>query len=175
MSYKLEINLRTARLVFAAIALLTAAGLGSAAERDDCVVAPDFAITTIDDVHIALQDLKGEKPVYLKFWLSTCPQCLAEMPHFVHTYEKYGDKLQIIAVNLAVDGDTPEVVRYAMREHGLEMPVVVDESGDMQSKFGVFGTPTHIVIDREGRIVHSGYKADDALDATLDCLSNGRK
>jgi peroxiredoxin len=153
-----------------AAVLLSFAAPVSSSERDDCVTAPDFEVLTIDNERIALEDLRGERPVYLKFWLSTCPQCLAEMPHFVHTYEKFGNELQVIAVNLAMDGDSPEVVRQAMAEHGLEMPVVVDESRDMQSMFDVFGTPTHIVIDREGYIVHTGYKADETLDATLECM-----
>lgn len=150
--------------------VLSAANAASATERDDCDVAPEFETVTIDDERIALQDLKGEKPVYLKFWLSTCPQCIAEMPHFVHAYEQYGDELQFVAVNLAMDGDTPNIVRRAMVEHGLEMPVVVDESSHMQSAFGIFGTPTHIVIDRQGRIVYSSNRADDELDATLGCI-----
>ena len=154
--------------LIAAALLLPNAALTT--ESEDCEIAPEFATVTIDDQRIALADLRGEKPVYLKFWLSTCPQCIAEMPHFVHTFDQYGESFQFIAVNLAMDGDTPEVVRHSMTEHGLEMPVVVDESGEMGSAFGVYGTPTHIVIDTDGRIVHSSNMADEALDETLACL-----
>jgi peroxiredoxin len=170
MTNKILLNGRLGRIAFLAAALLYMADTSSATEREDCVEAPGFQVQTVDNERISLDELKGERPIYIKFWLSTCPQCLAEMPHFVHTYDEYGDDIQIIAVNLAFDGDTLEVVRQAMTEHGLEMPVVIDESRDMQSKFNVFGTPTHIVIDREGRIVHRGYKADESLDEVLECM-----
>ena len=129
-------------------------------------MAPDFDVATIDDSQLSLVQLKGRRPLYLKFWLSTCPQCIVEMPHFVHTHEQYGDSIEVVAVNLAID-ETMQAVNKAMSDHGLEMPVVFDESREMQSKFDVFGTPTHIVIDAQGRIIHVGHAADGALDAAL--------
>ena len=161
------INLRLSVYILTAILM---PGIGTATESEDCVVAPEISAMTIDNVRIALSDPASDRPVYLKFWLSTCPQCIAEMPHFVHTYELYGDDFQFVAVNLGLDGDTPEVVRSLMAEYELEMPMVVDDSGELRRVFGVGGTPTHVVIDRDGRIVHSGNAADDALDETLACL-----
>lgn len=153
-----------------AAALLLIPVAAPATDDENCDAAPEFTTKTIDDQEIALADLRGEKPVYLKFWLSTCPQCIEEMPHFVHTYEQYGDSFQFIAVNLATDGDTTDIVRRAMLEHGLEMPMVFDDSGDLGTKFGVFGTPTHILIDQNGRIVHTSNAANEELDAKLNCL-----
>lgn len=135
-----------------------------------CVEAPDFEVVTLDQERIALSELRGNKPVYIKFWLTTCPQCIAEMPHFKETHERSGDEVQLIAINLGVDGDTPDVVRAAMAELGLEMPGVVDGQGHLQSKFGVIGTPTHVVIDVDGRVRHFGHKANEELDAVLAAI-----
>lgn len=151
-------------------AVLSMSGLVLASEDTDCVEAPFFEAVTIDNERIVSRELQGKVPLYIKFWLSTCPTCLAEMPHLVHSYEEYGDGMQLIAISLGVDGDTPAVVAQTASDYGLQMPVVVDESGEIQELFGVFGTPTHIVIDHDGRIVHTGYKADGTLNAALDCV-----
>jgi peroxiredoxin len=140
---------------------------GSAKDAEECVPAPDFDVATFDDSRVSLAELKGEKPVYLKFWLSTCPQCIAEMPHFVHSFEQYGDEMEFVAVNLAMD-QTVQTLEQALSDHGLEMAVVFDESRKMQTLFEVYGTPTHIVIDRHGRIVHVSNIADEELDMALD-------
>ena len=77
--------------------------------------------------------------------------------------------IEVVAINLAID-ETMQSLNKALSDYGLEMPVVFDESGEMQSKFGVYGTPTHVVIDIHGRIVHFGNTADRALDAALECV-----
>ncbi|MGI9224712.1 MAG: TlpA family protein disulfide reductase [Woeseiaceae bacterium] len=160
----------TIRIAVLAAALLGIAGAGSATESEDCLEAPNFNVATIDNARVSLAELKGQKPLYLKFWLSSCPQCIAEMPHFVHSYEQYGDGIEIVAVNLAMD-ETMQTLEQALADHGLEMPVVFDESREMQTIFEVYGTPTHVVIDKHGRIVHVSNAADEALDAALDCVS----
>ena len=127
------------QIALLAVILLGISGAGSATEGDDCIEAPDFDVATVDDSRISLAELRGKKPVYLKFWLSTCPQCIAEMPHFVHSWEQYGDQMAFVAVNLAMD-ETMQTLRQAITDHGLEMPVVLDESREMQTGFGVYGT-----------------------------------
>lgn len=143
MKLSMSATTRHFRTTFLAIAILSIASAVSATESGDCVEAPDFDVATIDDARISLAALKGRKPVYLKFWLSTCPQCIAEMPHFVHSYDQYGDDMAFVAVNLAMD-ETMQTLEQAISDHGLGMPIVFDESREMQSKFGVYGTPTHI-------------------------------
>jgi len=152
---------------FAILAFALLGTTSSAEDTEECVPAPDFDVATIDDSRVSLEELKVEKPVYLKFWLSTCPQCIAEMPHFVHTYEQYGNDIAFVAVNLAMD-ETMQTLKQALSDHGLEMAVVFDESRKMQTMFEVYGTPTHIVIDRHGRIVHVSNIADGELDMALD-------
>lgn len=152
-----------------AVTLLCMTGAVSAMESDDCPPAPDFDVETIDSSRISFAELKGSKPLYLKFWLSSCPQCIAEMPHLVHSYEKYGDGIEIVAVNLAMD-ETMQTLKRTQSDFHLEMPIVFDDDGEMQRKFGVYGTPTHVVIDIDGRIVHFGNAANQELDAALDCV-----
>jgi AhpC/TSA family len=47
-----------------------------------------------------------------------------------------------------------ELVRKTARERGYAGHVLIDESGDTTGRvYGVFGTPTFYLIDRQGRLV----------------------
>ena len=128
--------------------------------------SPEFNVTAVDGHQINLGDLNGKKPLYLKFWATWCVACLEEMPHFVTVHEHYGSRIEVVAVNVAFN-DNLDRIQGVMLEYGLKMPIVFDENGEMWSKFEVLGTPTHIVIDVSGTIVHIGYTAKTELDRAL--------
>ncbi len=128
--------------------------------------SPQFDITSIDGQHIVSSELIERKAVYLKFWATWCVDCIEEMPHFVEAYQQYGDRIEFVAVNVAVN-DTLERIGDTKTTHGIEMPIVFDDSGEMWSRFDVFGTPTHVVINVSGEIIHIGYEADEQLDRAL--------
>ena len=165
-------NVRYGCTIFLFI-LLPVSGYSNADQP--CVVAPQFDAASIDDEQLTLTELNGAGAVYLKFWLSTCPNCIAEMPHFAHNHEQYGDEIKFVAVNLATDGETQQIVRDAAEKYGLAMAHVFDEGGDLRRSFDVFATPTHVIIDRKGRIVHRSNVADEDLDKVLDDLYRGNQ
>ena len=78
--------------------------------------------------------------------------------------------------------EQPEHVRRVARERGYTARVLVDTSGDTTGRvYGVFGTPTVYVIDREGRLVARGVGPRDwdsaaarRLLETLVAPSGGR-
>lgn len=50
--------------------------------------------------------------------------------------------------------EDPALVRRTVQERGYRAPVLLDRSGDVTGKlYGVWGTPTSYLIDREGRLV----------------------
>ena len=50
--------------------------------------------------------------------------------------------------------ESSELVRRTSRERGYIGRVLLDESGDTTGRvYGVFGTPTFYLIDRQGRLV----------------------
>ena len=58
--------------------------------------------------------------------------------------------------------EAPALVRRTVRERGYVGRVLLDESGDTTGRvYGVFGTPTFYVIDRQGRLVARGVGAKD--------------
>jgi peroxiredoxin len=129
-------------------------------------LAPPARMTTIDGDTIDLVSLRGKKAVYLKFWATWCSPCRAQMPHFERVQQAAGDDLAVVAINLGFD-DTPEQVRSFRDEFGRTRPIVRDEDGRLAGLFGVRVTPQHVIVGRDGVILHVGHLADARVDAAL--------
>ncbi|MEI7036646.1 TlpA disulfide reductase family protein [Fulvimonas yonginensis] len=128
--------------------------------------APDLVLTTIDGKRIDLAQLYDKKAVYLKFWATWCVPCREQMPHFERTYERAGDDLAVIAIDVGFEDSVAQVRRYR-REMGLKMPIVFDTDGALGQAFHLRVTPQHVVIGRDGRIAYVGHEADARLEAAL--------
>ena len=127
--------------------------------------APGLKLNTIDGKTVDLAEYYGHKAVYLKFWATWCVPCLQQMPHFEHAYENAGPDLVVIAVNTNFN-ETPERVAAYRRQHGLRMPVVMDD-GKLAAALNLRVTPQHVLIARDGRIAYVGHLADPNLDEAL--------
>lgn len=114
--------------------------------------APAIALTTLNGRQVQLSELRGH-PVLVTFWATSCPGCVKEMPHLAELYRELNPKgFQIVA--LAMQYDPPEQVREMAARRELPYLVALDSSGEAARAFGdVRLTPTHFLIDPEGRIV----------------------
>lgn len=131
----------------------------------------DFPITTLSGDTFTLGEFKNRQPVYLKFWATWCQPCRKEMPHLQHTFEEYGDNIKIVAVNLGINEDM-DAIDATMLEFGLTLPITIDSSGKLSKAFNMIGTPYHVLIDKDGNVVHHGHKASKELDRKLAQLSD---
>jgi peroxiredoxin/quercetin dioxygenase-like cupin family protein len=136
-------------------------------------LAPDAALDTVDGKRIELGDLYGRKPVYLKFWATWCVPCRQQMPHFEAAWQRYHERVAVVAVNLGLNDEVNDVREYLSKTK-LSMPVAIDSAGDLAAAFGVVVTPLHVLIDADGRIAYVGHEAGAALDRALDDLSRSK-
>lgn len=126
--------------------------------------APAATVRTIDGETIDLAGLYGRRPVYLKFWATWCAPCLEQVEQLKAAHEGGGD-LAVVAVNAGFNETESAVRRYRDR-HGLRMPVVIDD-GRLSAALNLRVTPQHVVVGRDGRILHVGHLADAKLDRAL--------
>lgn len=140
----------------------------SAGISDDLRMMP---IPLTDGKTVKLDNYRGVKPVYLKFWATWCQPCMKEMPHFQEAQEQYGNSIEIISINLGIN-DTMQDVREVISKFGLTMQTSFDESGNLAQAFRFVGSPYHLLLDKNLNLVHRGHKADEALDNKLALLSN---
>lgn len=127
--------------------------------------APEITLHTLDGKTIDLKKLYGNKPVYLKFWATWCVPCREQMPGLNKIHKRYGKQIEVIAVNAGFS-ETPGAVHQYRMQYGLRMPVVIDD-GTLAQLLNLRVTPMHVVINRDGRIVHFGHLDDQRLEDAL--------
>lgn len=128
-----------------------------------------FPIKTLSGENITLKQYIGKQPVYLKFWASWCAPCRKQMPHFQKVQDEYGDKIKVIGINLGINDDIQHV-NATIKEFKLTMSTTVDATGELAQAVELIGTPFHVLIDKEGNIVHKGFDASEELDKKIQLL-----
>ena len=116
--------------------------------------APDVALPLTDGSEAKLSELlKDNEVVVLNIFASWCGPCKKEFPYMESVYEKYKDKMEIVAVSgdLVLD-EMEDMIKYK-EEHGLTFQVgMKNESIDSLT---VGGFPTTYIIDRNGNIAYA--------------------
>ena len=118
-----------------------------------------------------LNKIVGKKPVYLKFWATWCKPCMEQIPHFQQAYEQYGDTIDTIAINIALNDD-PTAVAAVKKQFNLTMPIMSDHTAKVAQHYQFIGTPFHVLLDKTGKVIFQGHEADKALDNTQRLLSH---
>lgn len=109
----------------------------------------DFTVTDNAGVSTTLSDvLKEKKMVLLNFFYTTCGPCVTEFPYMQEAYEKYQDKVGVIALDPMDDNAAVEGFKGSM---GLTFPMAACQPA-WSSTFSIQGYPTSIVVDRYGMI-----------------------
>ena len=78
-------------------------------------------------------------------------------------HKKLSDRVEFIGVNVGIN-ERIDGVRQYVKSHEINFPIIFDKDRRIIKVFGVMGTPTHIVIDREGTIKYRGVEAPDEIE-----------
>lgn len=113
------------------------------------VKAPDFELEALSGETVKLSDLEGKK-VILNFWATWCPPCKEEMPAMEEFYQKAGDDVEILAVNI----DTKYDVKGFADKMGLTFPILLDKNNSVSSTYSVMTIPTTYFINEKGIITN---------------------
>jgi peroxiredoxin len=127
-------------------------------------LAPDFSLETPAGRKIALYNLRGQA-VLVNIWATWCPPCRAEMPAIQRYYQQYkGQGLIVLGVNSTVQDNPLEIVPF-INEYKLTFPILLDETGQLGSKYDLHSLPSSYFINRDGTIydVVIGGPMSDAL------------
>jgi len=112
-------------------------------------------LVTLDKKKYNLKELAG-KVVVLNFWFINCPPCRMEIPHLNKVTETYKDRDDVVFLAVALDE------AYDLKQFLKEMPFnygIVDGGRYIASQYGITLYPTHVVLDKEGKVIFhtSGY------------------
>ena len=105
---------------------------------------------------LSLGDLEG-KIVFLNFWATWCPPCLAEMPSVHKLYQQFGGDKEVVFLLIDADGNFAKAQAYMDRKQ-YKMPVYTFASSIPKEIFNG-SLPTTLVFDKKGRISYNGVGA----------------
>lgn len=132
--------------------------------------AEDFEVTDMEGNEWKLSELRGSV-VAINFWFIGCKPCIMEMPELneiVHQFE--GKPVKFIAIAL----DKEDRLKMFGEEHQFDYDIVA-EGKPVANLFEVTGYPTHLIVDKKGKIAYfkSGYSPNtaDELTKTLKKLT----
>lgn len=115
-------------------------------------ISSDLASIKFKDangIEINLADLNG-KVVFINFWATWCPPCLAEMPSINKLHEKFGKDNDVVFIMVDADSDFDKSQKY-MNKRQYKMPVYAMASNMPENLFKG-SLPTTIVFDKKGRL-----------------------
>jgi thiol-disulfide isomerase/thioredoxin len=118
--------------------------------------APGFCLIDSTGQWRDLADYRG-KAVLLEFMQTTCPHCAAFAPKLKEFQQKYGARLQILAV--ALPPDNPNAIMQYVKGQAITYPVLFD-MGQVAGSYVRVPTlefPTIYLIDANG-MIHSHYE-----------------
>ncbi|MBW7455411.1 redoxin family protein [Paenibacillus sepulcri] len=140
--------------------------------------APLFDLKDLDGNEVTLASLAGQK-VYVKYWASWCPICLAGMDE-LNTLAGQSNDFKVITIvspNFKGEQSTEDFSQWfkglQAEETGRNITVLLDEGGKWAQKFGIRGYPTSLYIGSDGVLVKTapGQNSNDIITSTFKAIS----
>ncbi len=92
----------------------------------------------------------NKKPVFLNFWATWCPPCVAEMPGIYDLFEKYGDKVNFVIIS---NETTNKIREFSNNKSIYGLPLYRNNS--VPDDFFSKSIPMTFIIDNSGIVVMS--------------------
>lgn len=137
----------------------------------------DSQIEMLDGSKSKISDHKG-KALVLNLWAIWCGPCRDEMPHLAAMQKQYGDRVEVISLNVGDHNLNPEPID-AIRKFAVDMNIDYTLGRSAQATTSQFymlskatAIPQTLMVDGEGRLrgvfIGGGPNAFDSMQKTLD-------
>ncbi len=132
----------------------------------------DFNLKLIDKEGntMSLEELKG-KVIFMNFWATWCPPCVAEMPSIDKLHEEMGD--EVAFVMLSLDQNFEKAKAFDKRK-GYNLPIYAAGS-NLPAMYQSSAIPTTYVIDAKGNLVLTHKGMADYSDPEFKKFLNSLK
>lgn len=107
----------------------------------------DWKLTGLNTYDTNFSEFKG-KVIFLNFWATWCPSCIAELPYIQEFYNDYHNKVEFVFIT----NDTREALDEFFKEHGYEFPVYQSNQNYPTELPPVTSIPRTFIIDKRGNI-----------------------
>ncbi len=127
----------------------------------------DYKLVNSKGNTVNLLDYKGDV-IFINFWATWCPPCVAEMPDLQLLYDAYGEKVTF----LFIARDKKEKVSNFIMKKNYNLPVYF-ESGFTPKTLYSAALPTTFIIDKKGNIVVAETGSADWNSESVRILLDG--
>lgn len=128
--------------------------------------APSAMVEDLDGNPVQLLDYTKGKPALLEFWATWCENCEALQPQMDEIHARYGDRLQVVAVAVAVSQTVRRVKRH-LEDHTPGYPYLWDAQGAAVRAYKAPTTSVVVILDASGKVVYTGSGAGQDLLAAV--------
>ncbi len=125
--------------------------------------APEFTLPDLSGKTRTLAELREKGPVLLFFWSTDCGFCRVMAPKIQKLYAQRAAAGLTVA-GIDIDFKMRDQVEAFVREHKLGYVILHGSlnNADAVEAYGVPGTPTLVVVGRDGKIVYYGHSLEGA-------------
>jgi len=118
-------------------------------------MAEEILFKNPDGEVIELSDQKG-KVVFINFWATWCPPCIAEMPSINKLYSEFRNNNKVMFLMVDVDNEREKSQKF-MDKRKFELPVYTPAS-PIPPSYMSGAIPTTLVLNKYGKVVfkHEG-------------------
>lgn len=134
---------------------------------------PELVLKDGNGKTVTLSSLKG-KVVFLNFWATWCPPCIAEMPSINKLHHQLEGEDDMVFLMVDVDGKYIKSHEFMEKNH-YDLPVYTTV-GNIPPQFFRGSIPTTLIINKEGHLMiqHEGAAnyADPGVEKLIKELIN---
>jgi thiol-disulfide isomerase/thioredoxin len=109
---------------------------------------------------VRLSSLRG-KVVFINFWATWCPPCIAEMPSIHQMAQQFKENDKLVVLTIDVDQDFQKSLKF-MQKRNFDLPLYALASAVPSAYLGN-SIPTTIVLSKQGKLV---FKQEGGADYT---------
>lgn len=110
---------------------------------------------------VSLQELDG-KVVFINFWATWCPPCIAEMPSMNQLYAQFKDDERVVFIFVDADSRLDKAQAFLDKKK-YDLPVYQLVTNIPETLFAG-SLPTTVVLDKQGVIRYKGVGAGNYAD-----------
>ena len=113
----------------------------------ESITFEDWELKDLDGNILNFNDLEN-RVVFLNFWATWCPPCIAELPSIQELYEDYKDKVAFVLIS----SEKQEVVKSFKEKKGYNLNGFTPLSA-YPNQFNIRSIPRTFLINKKGEIV----------------------
>ena len=109
---------------------------------------PNTILRAVNEKTISISKFKG-KPVFIHFWFTTCPPCLAEIETINTLQKEFEGKAYFLAINT----DDIVTLKEFLKEHKYNsLQTCISRDKAMKDFCVISGYPTCLILDKQNKV-----------------------